>query len=99
MTYGRVHIAGIFRNGKGADVSHLAELVRGNFRDGVVSKTRFQRDEGPLIRSVSPKASHRAGGASTTRRLDGPPSPQGEKGLRPAQERPPGPACIHVAET
>jgi hypothetical protein len=29
MTYGRVRVAGSIRNGMGADVSHLAELVRG----------------------------------------------------------------------
>jgi hypothetical protein len=41
MTYGRVHPAGQIRNVEGADVSHSAELVRGNFLDGT---------KGPLIR-------------------------------------------------
>jgi hypothetical protein len=31
MTYGRVRLAGVGRNVDGADVSHLAELVRGDF--------------------------------------------------------------------
>jgi hypothetical protein len=41
MTYGRAHIASGFRNSKGADVSHLAELVRGDC---------ISRAQGPLIR-------------------------------------------------
>jgi hypothetical protein len=43
MAYGRVHLASRFRNGKGAAVSHLAELVRGDFLA-----------QGPLIRSFEP---------------------------------------------
>jgi hypothetical protein len=41
MTCGRVHIASKFRNGEGADVSHLAELVRGDCPNSA---------QGPLIR-------------------------------------------------
>jgi len=42
MTYGRVRVAGNVHNGKGAGVSHLAELVRGDFD--------IRCHEGPLIR-------------------------------------------------
>jgi hypothetical protein len=72
MTYGCVAHRQALHNLGGAAVSHPAELVRGDCSQGVVSKTRFQHEEGPLIRPVSPKASLR---------LDGAPSPQGEKGL------------------
>ena len=41
MTYGRVLIARRLRDGKGADVSHLAELVRGDCMGSA---------KGPLIR-------------------------------------------------
>ena len=41
MTYGRVHIAGGFCDVEGADVSHRAELVRGDF---------LSSPQGPLIR-------------------------------------------------
>jgi len=57
MTDGRVLLANFKHSLVGADVSHSAELVRGDCSDG---------DEGPLIRPF------------------GPPSPQGEKGLRGA---------------
>ena len=69
MTYGRVHDAARMFTLNGADVSHLAELVRGEFLPW----------KGPLIRPVSPKASLR---------LDGPPSPQGEKGRPPLASQP-----------
>jgi hypothetical protein len=42
MTYGRVRPANLAHNGKNADVSHRAELVRGDF---VIREL-----EGPLIR-------------------------------------------------
>ena len=67
MTCGREHVAGRVHDGKSADVSHSAELVRGDFY--------IRGQEGPLIRPVSPEASLR---------LDGAPSPQGEKGGRSA---------------
>jgi hypothetical protein len=41
MTYGRMRLAIGILNGNGADVSHLAELVRGDFP---------RRTQGPLIR-------------------------------------------------
>ena len=41
MTYGRVALASKLRDGNGADVSHLPELVRGNFSDA---------EQSPLIR-------------------------------------------------
>jgi hypothetical protein len=40
MTYGRVRVADQIRDLSGADVSHTAELVRGDFSDGT---------QGPLI--------------------------------------------------
>jgi hypothetical protein len=67
MTYGRVRQVRHDLVLHGAAVSHLAELVRGDFH---VANFHVA-SEGPLIRPVLPKASLRLGGA---------PSPQGEKG-------------------
>jgi hypothetical protein len=45
MTYVRARIAGKILNGNGADVSHTAELVRGDC---------LHRKQGPLIRPFGP---------------------------------------------
>ena len=48
MTYGRVHLANRMHNVEGADVSHWAELVRGDF---------FSRTKAPssALRAPSPQ--------------------------------------------
>jgi hypothetical protein len=45
MTYGRVCVASHIFNAEGADVSHLAELARGDFSHSA---------QGPLIRPFGP---------------------------------------------
>ena len=48
MTYGRVRVAGLMHDGKGAGVSHLAELVRGDF-DSEVTKAPSSGPSGHLL--------------------------------------------------
>ena len=57
MTYGRGPLPGHKQSLEGATVSHLAELVRGNFLD------RERK---------APSSAHRVGGASSTRRAPSP---------------------------
>jgi hypothetical protein len=68
MTYGRERLQSHILVPWGRGRKSLAELVRGECGKAPSSGTSRR---GPLVRPVSPKASLR---------LDGPPSPQGEKG-------------------
>jgi hypothetical protein len=65
MTYGRMHIERHRLTVDGAAISHLAELVRGNFLD------RERK---------APSSAHRAGGASSTRRAPSPQGEKGQRG-------------------
>ena len=57
MTYGRVRAAGRLPNTEGADVSHTAELVRGDFSNST---------QGPLIRPFGAPSPQREKGYSST---------------------------------
>jgi hypothetical protein len=59
MTYGRVHLAGRVQKPNGADVSHLAELVRGQLLGPVKAPSSALRAPSPQgekdLHRLSPK--------------------------------------------